>query len=90
MNDRFSGGSAQQAMINQRFYEQQGLVGMRTQEPESRPVELTASEIRSALLKRAEKLRSNLSHVDAWRAELKLVEDMMAAYDAPLCGSDGG
>jgi hypothetical protein len=49
-------------------------------------VELTASNVRSALAKRAEKLRSNLSHVEAWQNELKQIETMIAAYDAlPGC-----
>lgn len=49
--------------------------------PVPTPAELTAAQLRESMVKRRDKLVSQLSHVDAWRAELALLEGMLAAYE---------
>lgn len=81
-------------MSNQEIYGPQCLQQTQRTQFDYRPAQTvdvtpsgdTAATCVESLKKRADKLRSNLSFFDSWRAELTQIEAMLAAYETPNAG----
>lgn len=80
---------------NERRLWEQGLQGIQgiqgrqyqpMQTVDTTPKANTAAECVELLKKRAEKLRSNLSFIESWRAELARIEAMLKAFEGPDAG----